>query len=68
MGGNRKRGFMRGSAAGRNGSQIWYTTKKWYCEVCNKEHSPAVVRTQYQGKIMCDRQYFKLKEEEFMMR
>jgi hypothetical protein len=64
MGGNRKHGFARGSASGRNGVEYWCFTKKWHCDVCDKEHGAKVERTGYRGKIMCDRQYFKLKKEE----
>jgi hypothetical protein len=60
--GNRKHGFMRGNGAGRNGVG---SPKSFYCEVCNKQHGATVERTRYQGKLMCDRQYFKLKEVEF---
>lgn len=64
MGGNRKHGFMRGNASGRNGSG----PKGFYCEVCKKDHGKTVFKNKYQGQIMCDRQYFKLKEIEFQQR
>jgi hypothetical protein len=62
MAGNRKHGFMRGNKAGRNGVG---SPKGFYCDVCKKQHGATVERTEYQGKLMCDRQYFKLEEAEF---
>lgn len=62
MAGNRKHGFMRGSKAGRNGVG---SVTGFYCEVCKKQHGASVERTKYNGQMMCDRQYFKLKEAEF---
>lgn len=64
MSGNRKHGFMRGNAAGRNGVG---SKKGFYCEVCQKDHGLSVDRTKYQGRMMCDRQYYKLKEAEFKL-
>ena len=52
MRGNRKHGFARGSTSGRNGAEYWCFTKKWHCDVCDKEHGPKVERTGYRGKIM----------------
>jgi len=58
MGGNRKHGFMRGSAAGRNGARM---PQPWFCDGCQKEHGRSVFKTGLNGSIYCDRQYFKLK-------
>lgn len=62
MAGNRKHGFMRGNKAGRNGVG---QPQEFYCEVCEKNHGRTVDRTKYNNLIMCERQYYKLKEAEF---
>jgi hypothetical protein len=62
MAGNRKHGFMRGNRAGRNGVG---SPKEFYCELCKRQHGASVDRTKFNGQMMCDRQYYKLKEAEF---
>lgn len=67
MSGNRKHGFMRGSAAGRNGVG---TPKGFYCDACEKEHGANVERTglkHFLGSdvLICDRKYFSMKDAEF---
>lgn len=61
MAGNRKHGFMRGSASGRNGNG----PKAWHCAGCNKEHGARVSRTLLAGSDYCDRAYLKIKEAQF---
>lgn len=61
MGGNRKHGFMRGNASGRNGTG---TPNPWYCDGCDKIHGGQVFKNGYNGKLLCDRRYLKLKELE----
>ncbi len=58
MGGNRKHGFMRGNANGRNGS-----SKKppWHCAGCNKNHQGSTFRTLLDGSDYCERTYYKAK-------
>ena len=66
MGGNRKHGFRRGNANGRNGSGV---SPKWFCQGCGKMHGGQVSRTRMlDGFDYCDRQYFKRKEAEFAER
>jgi len=62
MSGNRKHGFMRGNAAGRNGSG---TPDKWFCQGCKKMHTGRTMRTRMlDGFDYCDREYYRLKELE----
>lgn len=61
MAGNRKLGFMRGSASGRNGN----VPKTWHCFGCDKEHGARVNKTILKGNEYCDRQYLKIKEAQF---
>ena len=61
MAGNRKQGFMRGSASGRNGNG----PKPWHCAGCCKEHGARVSRTLLAGSDYCDRTYLKIKEAQF---
>lgn len=61
MAGNRKHGFMRGNASGRNGN----SPKAWSCAGCNKEHGARTNRTLMKGDFFCDRTYLALKEMEF---
>jgi len=61
MGGNKKHGFMRGNANGRNGTN---TPIPWFCTGCNKEHGGRVFRTGYKQNLYCDLTYFKLKSQE----
>lgn len=62
MAGNRKNGYLRGNASGRNGSN---TPTKWFCGGCNREHGGKTNRTLMRGVDYCDRTYFALKEVEF---
>lgn len=62
MSGNKKHGYMRSNHAGSNGVGI---QKGFYCVVCQKLHGPSVERTGFNGNLMCDRQYLKLKEQQF---
>lgn len=62
MAGNRKHGFRRGNAAGRNGTN---TAPNWFCAGCNKEHGGSASRTKMAGNDYCDRTYFALKEQQF---
>jgi len=63
MAGNRKHGFRRGNANGRNGSN---TSAKWICNGCQKLHGGLVPRNKMlDGFDYCDRQYYRLKEMEF---
>lgn len=63
MAGNRKHGFMRGNANGRNGSLF---VPKWFCSGCEKEHGGRVSRNKMlDGFDYCDRQYYRRKELEF---
>jgi hypothetical protein len=66
MSGNRKHGFMRGSAAGRNGVG---SPKGFYCDACEKEHGGSVDRMGLKHMIgrdvlVCDRKYFTMKEDQ----
>ena len=50
MGGNRKHGYMRGNASGRNGAGAWY------CNGCGKMHPYSRFRNgTTDGKSYCDR-------------
>ena len=50
MGGNRKHGFRRGNASGRNGAG------QWYCNGCEKMHPYARFRNgTLDGRSYCDR-------------
>lgn len=67
MGGNRKHGFMRGNAAGRNGVG---TPKSFYCDSCDKEHGASVDRMGLKHMIgsdvlVCDRKYFPMVDDKF---
>lgn len=62
MGGNRKHGFMRGNASGRNG---FGTPKKWFCTGCEREHGGRVNRTKLGEADYCDRKYLALKAKQF---
>lgn len=53
MGGNRKHGFARGNASGRNGHP---NESKWFCEGCQREHGGTVCSTVIYGRVYCDRQ------------
>ncbi len=61
MGGNRKQGFLRANASGRNGT----APKPWYCTGCNKDHGGRTNRTLMAGEDYCDRTYLALKEKQF---
>jgi hypothetical protein len=65
MAGNRKLGFMRGNAAGRNGVG---TPKGFYCDSCDKEHGASVDRMGLNlilgnDVLVCDRKYFLMVED-----
>ncbi len=62
MAGNRKLGYLRGNASGRNGSN---TPPKWFCAGCIKNHGGRVFKTGYKGNLYCDRSYLKLKSQEW---
>lgn len=62
MSGNRMHGYMRSNHAGRNGVGM---QKGFYCVVCQKLHGSSVARTGFKGNLMCDRQYLKLKQQQF---
>ncbi len=53
MGGNRKHGFARGNANGRNGHPSEY---KWVCAGCQREHGGTVCSTVIYGLAYCNRQ------------
>ena len=56
MGGNRKHGFLRGNANGRNGL---FMPKPFFCHGCNKIHCRTVERTiGLDNLIYCDRYYY----------
>lgn len=57
MGGNRKKGFLRGNSSGRNGSSL---SSDWFCSGCDKIHKKTVFRTGHEGKCYCDRTYYKM--------
>lgn len=61
MAGNRKHGFLRGNASGRNGAG----PKAWHCAGCDKEHGARTEKTFMAGNAYCDRTYLKLKEQQF---
>ena len=46
MAGNRKHGFLRGNAKGRNGSN---TPAPWHCAGCGRQHGGRVTRTGLAG-------------------
>ena len=62
MAGNRKHGFLRGNANGRNGSAA---SAAWFCSGCARDHGGRVERTGYRGGDYCDRTYLQLTEKEF---
>jgi hypothetical protein len=62
MSGNKKHGYMRSNNAARNGVGM---QKGFFCVVCQKLHGPSVARTGFKGNLMCDRQYLKLKQQQF---
>ena len=62
MAGNRKSGFLRGNAAGRNGSK---TPGNWFCVGCAKDLGGRTERTGYLGNLYCSRTYIKAKEAQF---
>jgi hypothetical protein len=55
--GNKKHGYLRGNANGRNGSN---TPSRWFCEGCQKDHGGRVFRNGFAGFLYCDRQYLKI--------
>ena len=56
MAGNRKHGFRRGNANGRNGNH----PQKWFCDGCQREHGYKVTAWgTLEGKKLCARQYDK---------
>lgn len=57
MGGNRKHGFARGNASGRNGQTH---PPKWFCVGCQWEHGGQVYSTVLDGLAYCDRQANKI--------
>jgi hypothetical protein len=63
MAGNRKYGFLRGNAGGRNGSR---TLVSWQCFGCDKQHAGRTNRTLMGGKDYCDKKYFAIKEAQFL--
>lgn len=59
MGGNRKHGFMRGNAAGRNG----VGNEKWFCHGCQKQHTGQTMRNKMSdGFDYCDKMYWRIKD------
>ena len=61
MGGNRKHGYRRGNANGRNGSN---TKPDWFCNGCQRYHKDKTMRTRaLDGYDYCDRQYYKFLEK-----
>ena len=61
MGGNRKHGFRRGNANGRNG----YPAAPWFCAGCRKHHAGRTGGTVgLDGVKLCERQYIKCLEAE----
>ncbi len=63
MGGNRKSGFLRGNANGRNASS---TPRQRFCTGCQKVHGGRIERTGVYGLgEYCNRTYFELKETQF---
>jgi hypothetical protein len=58
MAGNRRHGFLRGNANGRNGSS---TPAPWHCAGCGRLHGGRVTRTGLAGHDYCDRTYLALK-------
>jgi hypothetical protein len=56
MAGNRKYGFRRGNASGRNGNH----PSNWFCDGCQREHGYKVASWgTLDGKRLCSRQYEK---------
>ena len=56
MAGNRKHGFRRGNANGRNGNH----PSNWFCDGCQREHGYKVASWgTLDGKRLCSRQYEK---------
>ena len=56
MAGNRKHGFMRGNANGRNGNH----SPDWFCDGCKKVHGYKVISWgTLEGQRLCGRQYDK---------
>ncbi|WP_139322985.1 hypothetical protein [Deinococcus marmoris] len=53
MGGNRKHGFARGNASGRNGQTYG---PKWFCDGCQREHGGKVFSTVIYGLVYCGKQ------------
>jgi len=59
MAGNRKHGFMRGNAAGRNGSG----NEQWFCHGCQKKHAARTMRNKMlDGFDYCDKMYWRIEE------
>jgi hypothetical protein len=53
MGGNRKHGFRRGNANGRNGNHA----KDWFCDGCQKMHGYKITAWgTLDGRKLCSRQ------------
>ncbi len=52
MGGNRRHGFARGNASGRNGQTH---APRWFCCGCQCEHGGQVLRTVLYGLTYCER-------------
>ena len=56
MAGNRKHGYRRGNASGRNGNH----PSNWYCDGCQREHGYKVTSWgTLDKKRLCSRQYEK---------
>lgn len=61
MSGNRRHGYRRGNASGRNGN----SPRPWYCTGCERLHGGRVSRTLLRGFDYCDRTYLRVKQRQF---
>ena len=62
MGGNRKYGFRRGNANGRNGSSV---SPAWFCAGCQKQHKGTTFRTRaLNGLDYCELTYYEATKKE----
>jgi len=56
MAGNKKHGYLRGNANGRNGSSH---VNNWFCNGCQKTHTGKTFRNKMlDGFDYCDKEYF----------
>lgn len=61
MSGNRRHGWRRGNASGRNG----LAPRPWHCAGCDRLHGGRTPRTLLAGSDYCDRTYLRLKQAQF---